>query len=191
MGVDLARADSVRPPRQPELRAWRSKIRDRLHARLPVHKNPCAALPVTRFSPCYPCASSVLPEHRRLRVPRRHRGITCLLSIRAWLLVVVLRCAAVKPSEALSGESDDPPASNFSLATVNRSSPRPAQTTQQITVISLLIRSQSFPSCFALIRSGFSARGHRRAGLRRGPPPCGWAAPPSGNGVGGRRRQGR
>jgi hypothetical protein len=55
----------------------------------------------------------------------------------------------------------------------------------QITVISLLMRSQSFPSCFALIRTEFSARGHRRSGLRRGPPPCGWAAPPSGIGVGG------
>jgi hypothetical protein len=111
---NLVRADSVRPSPSTSSRAWRVKIRDHLHARLPVHKNPRAAHPVTRFLPRYPCATSALPERRRLRVPRRHRRITRLLSIRAWLLAVVLRCTATKPSEAFSGKGEDLSASNFS-----------------------------------------------------------------------------
>jgi hypothetical protein len=62
--IVLACADSVRPPRQPYPRAWRAMSRDLLHARLSVHKDPRTALPVTRFSPCYPLARAHFPETR-------------------------------------------------------------------------------------------------------------------------------
>jgi hypothetical protein len=56
--------DSVRPPRQPYPRAWRATSRDLLHTRLSVHKDPRAALPVTRFSTCYPLARAHFHQTR-------------------------------------------------------------------------------------------------------------------------------